>query len=221
MSQVFTLSLRRVIEITKNDIGLNDYPLPKGVPEGFREALNEKIVRHYYTREIGFETIELWRYNMRRKMHEIMPMYNQYYESQLLDIDPLSTVNITNNNEAIGNQDTSSNSSSTASSANEAESRNVSSEFPQTMLNASEDYATAAADANSKNAGRSSATDAQSGKASTKDVGKSSTTGYSIPATELLIRYRQTFLNVDMDVINDLNEMFMFTYTSGDAYTSY
>lgn len=217
MPQVFTLSLRRVNELTEGKLGLDTYPVYKGAPEGFREALNDKILNHYLTREIGFETIELWRHNMRRKMAEIMPYYNQFYESQMLEIDPLSTVNMSNESNAKGIQSSKTDSNSTASSTNKAKSRNVGSEFPQTMLNKSEDYATNAADATSDNTGTSTAVDEQEGSATTEDSGKTTTKGYTIPATELLIRYRQTFLNVDMEVINELNELFMFTYATGDS----
>lgn len=42
-------------------------------------------------REIGLETLELFRYFMRMKMWEIMPYYNQLYKSELIEFDPLST----------------------------------------------------------------------------------------------------------------------------------
>jgi hypothetical protein len=37
-----------------SDIGLDDYPI---FQEAYRETLNNKIIRHYYTREIGAETV--------------------------------------------------------------------------------------------------------------------------------------------------------------------
>lgn len=71
-----------------NKIGLADYPI---FNENYREELNNKIIRRYYFREIGLETAELFRWYMRREMFEIMPYYNQLYESEILakNLEPL------------------------------------------------------------------------------------------------------------------------------------
>lgn len=61
--------------------------------ETYRIPLEKKILEHYYTREIGFETVGLWKLKMRAKLNEIMPYYNQMYESELLEFNPLYTVN--------------------------------------------------------------------------------------------------------------------------------
>lgn len=47
--------------------------------EEHREELCHKILRHYYTREIGAETYELWKLWLNARMNEIMPKYNQLY----------------------------------------------------------------------------------------------------------------------------------------------
>lgn len=57
--------------------------------EAYRETLCSKILKHYYTREIGAESFGLWKLQLNRKMEEIMPYYNQLYESERLTIDPL------------------------------------------------------------------------------------------------------------------------------------
>ena len=57
--------------------------------EEYRSVLCKKIIKHYYTREIAFETVGLWKLKLDTLMNEIMPFYNQLYESTLLDFDPL------------------------------------------------------------------------------------------------------------------------------------
>lgn len=59
--------------------------------EQYREILEKKIIRHYYTREIGYETVGLWKLKLNTKLNEIMPYYNQLYESTLLEFNPLYT----------------------------------------------------------------------------------------------------------------------------------
>lgn len=86
----YTTQLRWIVEQTLNDagkpltedswpyvyktLGLDDYPL---FDETYRETLNNKIIRHYYTREIGAETVGRFRMFIRDAMHLIMPYYNQ------------------------------------------------------------------------------------------------------------------------------------------------
>lgn len=68
-------------------LGLDDYPI---FDETYRAALNDKIIRHFYFREIGFETLGQFRWFMRRTMWENMPYFNQLYESQNLITDPIT-----------------------------------------------------------------------------------------------------------------------------------
>ena len=62
--------------------------------ENYRPVLCKKILKHYYTREIGLETVGLWMLFINRKLEEIMPYYNQMYESELLEFNPLYTMDL-------------------------------------------------------------------------------------------------------------------------------
>lgn len=55
----------------------------------YKSVLCRKILKHYYTREIGFETVGLWKLKLNMMMNEIMPYYNKLYESELLNFNPL------------------------------------------------------------------------------------------------------------------------------------
>ena len=68
-------------------LGLSDYPI---FDENYRQTLNDKIIRHYYFREIGFETLAQFRWYMRNTMHENMPYFNQLYNSLNLITDPIT-----------------------------------------------------------------------------------------------------------------------------------
>lgn len=65
----------------------------------YKKPLCIKILRHYYTREIGFETYGLWRLKLETAMNEIMPYYNQLYESALLEFNPLVDADYTRSHE--------------------------------------------------------------------------------------------------------------------------
>lgn len=47
----------------------------------YKEVLERKILRHFYTREIGFETVSLWKLKLNTKLAEIMPKYNMLYQN--------------------------------------------------------------------------------------------------------------------------------------------
>ena len=91
----------------------NNFPI---FNEEYRKPLCMKILQHYYTREICAETAGLWKFWLNQKMREIMPYYNQLYQSEALKFDPLNEINLTRiiNEETTGN--TSRNESGTTSS---------------------------------------------------------------------------------------------------------
>lgn len=69
-----------------------DFPI---FDENYRIPLERKILRHYYTREIGEETVGLWKLRLNTRLNEIMPYYNQLYESELLKFNPFYDVDYT------------------------------------------------------------------------------------------------------------------------------
>lgn len=69
-------------------LALNNYPI---FDEGHRAILNNKIIRHYYFREICCDSPERFNFYLETKMAEIMPYYNQLYKSELLEYNPLAT----------------------------------------------------------------------------------------------------------------------------------
>lgn len=67
--------------------------------ENYRSVLCQKILKHYYTREIAFETVGLWKLKLDTLMNEIMPYYNKLYESELLEFDPFRDADYTKEHE--------------------------------------------------------------------------------------------------------------------------
>lgn len=63
--------------------------------EEYRSVLCQKILKHYYLREICCETVGIWLLWMNERLEMIMPYYNQLYESAKLKFEPLNDVNIT------------------------------------------------------------------------------------------------------------------------------
>lgn len=97
-----------------------DWPI---FDEAYRLPLEIKILKHYYTREIGLETVGLWKLKLDTKLNEIMPYYNQLYKSELIEFNPLYDVDITRDHlgENTGNHKTDGGFSDTANVSNTAE----------------------------------------------------------------------------------------------------
>lgn len=219
-----------IIEGSYTSIFDSDIPF---FDEDYRLPLEKKILRHYYTREIGYETFGLWKLHLNNKMKEIMPYYNQLYNSELLEFEPLQdtdyysdhsgtfTGETVDDNDSTSNTSTSNSGSSTDDQTNQVISRY--SDTPQGAISDLEDntYLTNATindetrddDATFQNSGSSSNISTMDNTRNINNTdtyldhiyGKRGTGTYS----KYLQEYRDTFLNIDMRVINDLSDLFM------------
>lgn len=63
--------------------------------EEYRSVLCQKILKHYYLKEIGCETVGVWVLWMNTRLEEIMPYYNQLYESAKIKFNPMHDVELT------------------------------------------------------------------------------------------------------------------------------
>lgn len=66
--------------------------------ENHRVELEKKIVKHYYFREIGYETWGQFRFRFNQKLQEIMPFYNERYKSLTFEYDPLKPTDMITDN---------------------------------------------------------------------------------------------------------------------------
>lgn len=171
-----------------------DWPI---FDEAYRLGLEEKILRHYYTREIGEETVGLWKLRLEDRLNLIMPKYNQLYESARLEFNPFYDVDYTRQGTNSGEGTSSGTTSSTGN--------NMHSDTPQNGLESvlNGEYLS---DADVSNAESSnSSKNSSSGEFQESIKGKMPGSSYS----RLLKEYRQTFLNIDRMVIDELNDLFM------------
>ena len=81
-----------IIEAARPHIFDFTYPI---FDVNYKPILERKILNHYYTREISYETVGVWKLHLKAKMNEIMPMFNKLYETELLTYNPLWDVDLT------------------------------------------------------------------------------------------------------------------------------
>lgn len=90
---------KTIIDVSRQEIFDFEYPI---YDQSYKSVLENKIIRHYYTREICEETYGLWKLRLEARMNEIMPYYNQLYRSALLEFNPLYDVDLTTKHEGSG-----------------------------------------------------------------------------------------------------------------------
>lgn len=205
--------------------------------ETYRSVLETKILKHYYTREIGLETVGLWKHFLSMKLNEIMPYYNKLYNSELLEFNPFYDVDYyTDADRNIGHDEnttatnsttdnTTDNTTSKVESSGTSQTYDRYSDTPQGALTGiqNDQYLT---DARLINGSTSDTTNGTTNRTinNTGTANGSGTRKYtntddylehvygkrgSATYSELLEQYRDTFLNIDMDIINELSGLFM------------
>jgi len=209
---VYTMELWRVLEMT-TDIGLNEYPI---FDEKYRDHLNKLIKDHYHNREIGMETIAMFRHAVKRRMNEVMPYYNALYKSQQIDFDPLLTMDIKNVATGATTTDAEAKGDSVTNTSSSSKSRAVQSTTPQVMLAGNGDYASSAGDTTS--GGTSNGTGSETSESTTNQQSEtdSRTFGYQGSPAALVMEYRRALMNVDVLVIDELADCFMGVWDNGD-----
>lgn len=213
----FTMTLMEILE-NETDIGLGSYPI---FDPGHRAILNQKIIDRFYMREIGYSTVQEFRLALRRHMNENMSMFNQRYESAKLEIDPLMTMRVT----SMLEQDTNSTQSGMVEESTSVKvmsrSRAVDSSTPSSVLMADGDYASGLSDSIGETLTEQTGKNDNSAKGGTSSTGKNETTGFNGAQAQLLMLYRESFINVDLEVIESINQadLFMNIWANGDEFT--
>lgn len=197
----------------------SDFPI---FDENYRSELCKKILRHYYTREICCETVGRWKLFLSDKMKNIMPYYNQLYQSELLKIQPLVSVNRSITHEGSGSETKTTNRNGTNSSSSRTDGSTDTwsyySDTPQGGINGldSNDYLTNAThnigtDGTSTSL-NSDTTEQETGTGNRSDSYTDKILGYEGNQSEMLLKFRETFLNIDMMIINELKDLFFTLY---------
>ena len=211
---VFTMELRSVDELYDvRKMALSNYPI---FDEEYREELNSKILDHYWTREIGQETPQLFFRYLRRKMNEIMPMYNEYYKSARFKYDPMNTMDMRTITRGENDSHQTSENNSESTSLGKSDSRTVGSTYPQSALSGSEDYADSSTDTTGTTTGTEGASGTASAEARARSIGDSHSYGRSQSGMSIVQEFRDTIINVDMMIIDELEPMFMQIFSTGD-----
>jgi|SRR5690625_2469755 len=229
----FTLQLRWYIENGGEVFDFN-YPI---FDEAYRPILEQKFIDHYYFREIGLETIGQFKHFLKSKLNRIMPYYNQLYETEGLVNKDNYNINLDNtitqtrtteqDAENTGTSNTNMNTNTnTEESGNQTQNntnQSVYSDTPQARLSGNLDYATNMTDDEGQSllenestgtqstTGSEDVTSQTSGKIKTVDEYVEHLLGNASMRynADILMEWRKSFLNIDEQVIQECNDLFM------------
>ena len=172
--------------------------------EEYRNVLCMKILKHYYTREIGLETYGLWKLKLNTKLNEIMPVYNKMYKATFEDFDALLVQRREHTNKHDGRTE----SNSEANTNSNGNAVDMYSDTPQGRLDMVEEgsYLTNASKTVNEN-DTTSTSDYHDHATSTDDyVEKVFGTGQSMAKT--IQEYCDSLINVDLLIIDELSDLF-------------
>lgn len=205
--------------------------------EEYRSVLCQKILKHYYLREIGSETVGIWKLWMNTRLEEIMPFYNQLYESALIEFNPLYDVDLkrTHNRKIDSSkQDTGTSQSvssgeikvsETSSGSSNNTKKDLYSDTPQGAITGleNENYLTNARKVTDTGSTSNENSSTGTNKTTVNDDTSNTGTANSLEDyvenvsgkqgsesySSMLLKFRETFLNIDMQVIEEFSDLFM------------
>ena len=209
----YTVQLRKVIETLGRDevkswfmdYDLTHYLTPDEIAvieargTWTKERLADMILDHYYMREIGAETVALFKHYAKRAMREIMEEKLPLIYSAAIKYDPLVNVDYTE-------------SYSGASSGNSTGVSNgvtLNSDTPQGKVSKADVLKGEYVSSTTGNEVTDNNTTSGSEEYTKKVKGNS---GVSATAQRMVQQYRDNIIMIDRDIIEDLADIFMVIY---------
>lgn len=168
-----------------------------------KDRLATKIVNHYFMREIGQETIALFKHYAKVTMDEVMEEYLPLIYSSSIEYDPLINVDYTETFSRTANIDSTGTSNSSG--------LGVLSDTPQGQISKSAILAGSYASSTNANENEVSSS---SGSDTTEDYTKTmrGNSGVSATAQKMIEQYRQNIRAIDKEIIDRLEPLFMGLY---------
>ncbi len=224
-----TSDYQKAIDLSYDKIIHPETPL---YDPAYAPALYKKILKHYYFDEIAHETVGQFIMRLNTKLDELLPFYNLLYKSAALEFNPFYDVDYTRTGQREDNNHTEAlrtdnlQSLRTDDLANHAESEqyDLYSDTPEGSLTGvdQETYLTNARKINSTADGTNTGTQTYADTGTQQNdstvhnvneyfdhvVGKMGTADYSA----LLLKFRETFINIDLMLISELQSLFMGVY---------
>lgn len=172
-----------------------------------KDQLTQRIIDHYYTREIGTDAVGQFMLFVKDKMNEIMETYAPLIYSASIEYDPLVNVNFTE--EYAGTSGSSSQSSSTSNGSG----LTVNSDTPQGQISKTDilkgKYASSTGANETENKVNDNSTNNGSENYTKTTKGNS---GVSATSQKMIEQYRDIIRAINTEIVYALEPLFMGLY---------
>lgn len=226
----YTIQIRKLCDLYSRDsveawfksYKLEDFLLPEqlslviNTPIWSKDKLAKKIVNHFFMREIGFETPELFILHAKTLMEEIMQSKLPLIYSTALEYDPLVNVDFTETFNRSANSQSNLKGNSSSSSFSNSSGLNIYSDTPQgqinkqAILNGTYASNTSASESDTNindNTNSSSDSSNQNKEFYTRHL--KGNQGISATYQAMIKQFRENIISVDKEIIDELNILFM------------
>lgn len=180
-----------------------------------KDRLAQKIVDHYFMREIGLETPALFKHYAKVTMQEIMERELPKIYSNFLEYDPLSNVDFTETytREIEGSNQGNSNSNS----SNNSSGYNILNNTPETRITKQQLESGIYASQTNQSDTETQINDETNTQSSSNTIEKftrheEGDNGVIITNQRLVKEYREIIVAIDEEIINELGKLFMAIY---------
>ena len=217
----FTIEVRELISTFGEDevkgwfkdYELSDYLTPEEIKvieergTWSKEALADRIIDHYFTREIGTDAIGQFILFAKDKMKEVMETYAPLIYSAAIKYDPLVNVDYTESYE--GNTDSSSRSKSSSAGSG----LTVNSDTPQGQISKSQILQGRYASSTGANETENSVNDESTNSGSQDYVKRmKGNSGVSATAQKMIEQYRDNIRALNTEIVYELEPLFIGLY---------
>lgn len=210
----YTLELRNIVESC--NMNLFDFPYNL-YDESLKASFEQKFINHFYFEEIGFKTINQFKHRLMTRLNDIYPYYKQLYETELAckDINFMLNKDLkeTYVRDLVNNSEVSNTSEGTSSSNGNGVGIGINSDTPQSSIDDIENYMSTAS--KNTNTSSSTSTDNNTSNSTSRNSGKETTELISqgnigvTSSAELLNKWREVLINIDMLMFEELSDLFM------------
>ena len=213
----YTVELRKIIANTSReevegwfkDYDISDYLTDEEITvitergTWSKDKLAKKIVDHYFMKEIGLETVGLFKHQAKVAMQEIMEEKLPLIYSASIKYDPMVNVDFTETYASTGN--------SQSTSTNTGSGLTINSDTPQNRVTLENIMAGEYASSTSGTQTNNSITDGNNSAQNYTRTQKGNS-GTLTTAQKLVEQYRKNIIMIDRDIIKELNSLFMGLY---------
>lgn len=187
----YTLELREILDNNVDIFSGWTFPI---FDETYRQVLKDKIINHYKFREIGVETTGRFIHNFKTRMQEIMPYFNKVYSAMALEQRILDNYDVTETYTRVVTDD------------NTTGSKRLFSDTPQGRVTLLEQ------DSNEFITQVNDDTQTET-NTNNEDWTRTMKGNIGIQTdADAVTKYIESLINVDTEVINSLNDLFMQIY---------